>query len=135
MRVPGMQVTLRATMISVAVVALGLAIAEEFRDGTPPGFVIRSIPKRIAQLRSGTTPEQAYEILGLKQTWLLGGTGPSRWYGIGRLGRIHEHHSVGEAQIFLTFTENRSEERRLVQATVYNASLSARIAEMPGSRW
>jgi hypothetical protein len=60
-------------MVAIAVVALGLFIAQEFQDGLPPRFVVRGIPGRINRLRPGMTWEQTHEVLGLEKTWLLGG--------------------------------------------------------------
>ena len=55
MRLPRLRVTARLMMVLVAVVALGVAIAEEFQEGIPPRFVVRGIPKRIDRLRTGMT--------------------------------------------------------------------------------
>jgi hypothetical protein len=62
-------------MLLVAAIALGLALLGEFGEGLPPRFVVRGIPARIARLRPGMTWEQTREILGLEQSWLVGGTG------------------------------------------------------------
>jgi hypothetical protein len=75
MRLPRGRFTLRSMMVLVAVVALGLAVVEEFQDGLPPQFVVRGIPRRIARIRPGMTLAHAHEILGLERPWLLGGIG------------------------------------------------------------
>jgi hypothetical protein len=118
-------------MVFVAVVTLGLAVVEEFQDGLPPRFVVRGIPRRIARLRRGMTPEQAHEILNLERPWLLGGIG-ARKDGILNLGLINEIYSAGGARIVLVFDEERSGKLRLVRATVSSGSTT--IAEMPESR-
>jgi hypothetical protein len=74
MRLPRVRVTVRLMMVLIAVVALGLAIGEEFQEGIPPRFVVRGMPKRIDRLRAGMSWEQTREILGLEETWLTGGT-------------------------------------------------------------
>jgi hypothetical protein len=51
------------------------SLPSEFGEGLPPWFVVRGIPVRIARLRPGMNWEQTHEILGLEQTWLMGGTG------------------------------------------------------------
>jgi hypothetical protein len=119
-------------MVVVAVVALGLAVVEEFQDGLPPRFVVRGIPMRIARLRPGMTVEQAHEILGLERPWLVGGIGASWEHGILNLGLINELYSGGGARIVLVFREDRSGKLRLVRATVSSGSTT--IAEMPESR-
>jgi hypothetical protein len=121
-------------MVLVAVVALGLAVVEEFQDGLPPRFVLRGIPGRIARLRPGMTPAEAYETLGIRRPWLLGGMGASSvgevlGHGNGR----YEHYSVGASRIFLLFLRRPSGEDRLVDAAVSSGSTT--IAEMPGSGW
>lgn len=67
------RMTLRRSMVVTALVALGLFLCEEFRDGSPPRFVVRSIPDRIARLRPGMTYEEAEQMLGLEKSWLRGG--------------------------------------------------------------
>jgi hypothetical protein len=94
MRPLRVRVTVRAMMVLVAVVALGLAIAEEFQDGSPPRFVLRGIPGRIARLRPGMTPEQTRAILGLEQTWLTGGTSARFAHFIGNARSKHEVYYV-----------------------------------------
>src|SRR5262245_31898138 len=135
MRLPRVRVTLRSMMVLVAVVALGLAVVEEFRDGLPPRFVVRSIPRRIARLRPGMTPEEAHESLGFGRPWLLGGMSADWGDIIGMSRTRYEHYNVGAARILLVFSERpRGEgEGRLVKATVSIGS--TRIAAMPGSRW
>jgi hypothetical protein len=85
MRLPRVQFTVRSMMVLIALVALGLVLAEEFQDGIPPRFVVCGIPKRVGWLRPGMTWEQTREILGLEQTWLTGGTGgrPAHCWGDG----------------------------------------------------
>ena len=68
------RLTVRAMILLVAVVALGLFAWTEFRDGSPPRFVLRGIPARIAQLRPGMTRQETHDILGLDTPWWLGGT-------------------------------------------------------------
>jgi hypothetical protein len=118
-------------MVFVAVVALGLAVVEEFQDGLPPRFVVRSIPRRIARLRPGMTPEQAHEILDLERPWLLGGIG-ARKQGILNLGLTNELYSAGGARIVLVFDEERSGKLRLMGASVWRGSTM--IREMTQSR-
>jgi hypothetical protein len=67
--------SVRRLMLLVAAIAVGLALLGEFWEGLPPRFVVRGIPARIARLRPGMTWEQTREILGLEQSWLVGGTG------------------------------------------------------------
>ena len=131
MRLPRARFTLRSMTVFVAVVALGLALVEEFQDGLPPRFVSRAIPRRIARLRRGMTAEQAREVLNLERPWLLGGIG-ARKHGILNLGLINELYSVGGARITLVFDEERSGKLRLVGASVWSGSTM--IAEMPESR-
>jgi hypothetical protein len=94
MRRPRVRITIRHMMVLVAVVAFGLAVAEEFRDGIPPRFVVRGIPKRIDRLWPGMSWEQAREILGLEQTWLTGGTGARFAVGDGNGRSMHEVYYV-----------------------------------------
>lgn len=75
MRLPHVRFTVRRLMLLVAAIAVGLVFLGEFAEGLPPQFVIRGIPARIAQLRPGMNWERTREILGLEQSWLLGGTG------------------------------------------------------------
>jgi hypothetical protein len=119
-------------MVFVAVVALGLAVVEEFQDGLPPRFVVRGIPRRIARLRPGMTPEWARELLGLERPWLLGGISASWKHGILNLGLINELYIGGGARIVPVFSEDRSGKLRLVRATVSSGFTT--IAEMPQSR-
>ena len=70
---------------------LGLAIAEQFREGVPPRFVVHGIPQRMHRLRPGMSREQTREILGLEQTWLTGGTDARFAYGE---GNGHDQHEV-----------------------------------------
>jgi hypothetical protein len=75
MRLPHVRFTVRRLMLLVAAIAVGLVFLGEFGEGLPPQFVVRGIPARIARLRPGMNWEQTREILGLEQSWLLGGTG------------------------------------------------------------
>ena len=68
------RLTVRALILLVAAVALGLFAWTEFRDGPPPRFVLRGIPARIARLRPGMTYREAHAILGLDRPWWQGGT-------------------------------------------------------------
>jgi hypothetical protein len=70
MRLPRVRLTVRSMMVFIAVVALGLVVAEEFQDGLPPRFVVRGIPKRIARLRPGVTDAalaQLSRLTGLQE--------------------------------------------------------------------
>lgn len=77
------RLTLRRAMILVALAALGLFAWVEFRDGIPPGFVLRGVPARIARLRPGMSYRETKEILGLETSWLRGGTSAWTYYGSG----------------------------------------------------
>jgi Zn2+/Cd2+-exporting ATPase len=97
-RTPRARFTVRLMMVVVAVIALGLAIAEEFRDGNPPRIVVRGIPQRIARLRPGMSREQARAILGLDQTWLTGGTDARFAHGEGNAFNQHEVYFIRSPQ-------------------------------------
>ena len=132
MCLPRARFTLRSMMVFVAVVALGLAVVEEFQDGLPPRFVLRDIPRRIARLRPGMTSEQAHEILGLERTWLLGGIG-ARWKcTVGNRGIDTEHYSVGGVSIFLGIYGRHTTKLGLIGVTVLRGP--ATIAEMHFNR-
>jgi len=78
----------------VAIIALGLVVAEEFQGGLPPRFVVRGIPRRIERLRPGMSWKQTREILGLEQSWLTGGTGARFEGGEGYREYMHEVYDV-----------------------------------------
>ena len=80
---PRVRFRVRWLMLLVAAIAVGLALLGEFGEGLPPRFVVRGIPARIARLRPGMTWEQTREILGLEQSWLVGGTGAHFGGGVG----------------------------------------------------
>jgi hypothetical protein len=101
------RVTVKTMMVLVAVVALGLAIAAEFRDGSPPRFVVRGIPRRIARLRPGMTPEETHAILGVDQTWLTGGTGALFGGGHGGLSQWLEFYDVRPPRIVVRTVQFR----------------------------
>jgi hypothetical protein len=94
-------------MILIAIVALGLGLAEEFQDGIPPRFVVCGIPKRIARLRPGMTWEQTREILGLEQSWLTGGTGARFGGAHGFLNSMHEAYFVRPPRIVVRMGQMR----------------------------
>lgn len=155
MRPPRFRFTVRPMMVVVAFIALALVVAQEFRDGFPPRFVVRGIPARIGRLRSGMTPQQADEVLGLRKSWLLGGLGarPVGGWGNGRsrgMGYevrpsrlVYEPASVGggpvqatgfyrsTAMIQLVFASGFREKApaRLISATYSNDGRV--LAEMP----
>jgi hypothetical protein len=156
MRLRRVRVTVRVMMVLVAVAALGLAIAEEFQEGSPPRFVVRGIPSRIVRLRPGMTWEQTRDILGIGQSWLTGGTGARFGHGEGSGYYLHEVYYVrppravvetaqmggssptpvkvlrSAAMIQLGFgLDFPSRNKRLVRASF--SSDSKTIAEMPGS--
>ena len=81
-------------MVAVAIVALGLFIAQEFQDGLPPRFVVRGIPDRIHRLRPGMTWAQTHEALGLEKSWLRGGTSARFSGGAGKLNYRSEAYLV-----------------------------------------
>jgi hypothetical protein len=83
MRWPRPRLTVRGMTLLVALVALGLFVAEEMADGLPPRFVVRGIPARMARLRPGMTWRQAADILGLDRSWLRGGLNDPQWSGSG----------------------------------------------------
>jgi hypothetical protein len=92
-------------MILIAVSALGLAIAAELQEGSPPRFVVRGIPKRIARLRPGMTWEETREILGLEQTWLTGGTGARFAYGERSGHYMHEVYYVRPPRVVVQMAQ------------------------------
>ena len=77
MRWPRPRFSMRWLLVFVSAVAVALGVVREFGEGLPPRFIVRDIPRRIKQLRSGMTREQVWDILGLDRSWLLGGTGPT----------------------------------------------------------
>jgi hypothetical protein len=77
------RLTLRRTMLLVVLVALGLLAWVEFREGSPPRFVLKGVPARVARLRPGMSFRETKEILGLETSWLRGGTGACTYYGSG----------------------------------------------------
>jgi hypothetical protein len=85
MRLPRVRFTVRRLMLLVAVIAVSLVLVGEFGEVCPPRYVLRGIPGRLAQLRSGMTRRQAHEILGLKKSWIRGGLGATYW-GVERWG-------------------------------------------------
>ncbi|WP_169977694.1 hypothetical protein [Tautonia rosea] len=94
MRLPRVRLTVRGMICLVAVVAVALFVAREFRDGLPPRFVVDGIPKRIERLRPGMTREQTREILGLETSWLRGGTDARFHLGSAGAHRIRETYYV-----------------------------------------
>jgi hypothetical protein len=94
MRLPHVRFTVRRLMLLVAAIAVGLALLREFGEGLPPRFVVSGIPARIARLRPGMTWEQTGEILGLEQSWLVGGTGAYSGGGDGNGRDMHEAYWV-----------------------------------------
>lgn len=159
MRLPRVRFTVRRMMIGVAVVALGLAIAEEFQDGIPPRFVVRRIPGRIAQLRPGMTKAQTHEVLGLNRPWIWGGLGATPGCDWSMAMTSYFSYYVGKSRV-VVWQDRQSGVRRGTLSTrvielrfrqtppssLFNEDLSdplvgasfradgRTIAEMPGSR-
>ncbi|WP_165070550.1 hypothetical protein [Paludisphaera rhizosphaerae] len=92
------RITLRRSMALVALAALSLFAYEEFQDGVPPRFIVRSIPDRFARLRPDMTYEQVEEILGLEKSWLRGGLSASNWIGIGNGPFLFASYQIGLQQ-------------------------------------
>jgi hypothetical protein len=137
MRLPRARFTLRSMMVFVAVVALGLAVIEEFQDGLPPRFVLRGIPGRFARLRPGMTPAEAHETLGIMRPWLLGGmgaSGPAVANGTVHarhesIHTRHEYYDVHAVKIVLVLSGSPSGEIGLIRATAISGYTT--IAELP----
>lgn len=94
MRRPRLRCTVRRMILLVAVLALALFLAREFRDGLPPRFVVDGIPRRIERLRPGMTWTQTRDILGLERSWLRGGTDARFFVGTGNGHYSHESYNV-----------------------------------------
>lgn len=107
MRLPRVRLTVRSMMVFIAVVALGLVVAEEFQDGLPPRFVVRGLPKRIERLRPGMSWEQAREILGLEQSWFTGGTSARFEGGDGNGHYMHVVYDVRPPRVVVRMGQMR----------------------------
>lgn len=92
------RMTLRRSMGLVALAALAFFAWEEFHDGSPPRFIVRRIPERIARLRPDMTYEQVDEILGLEKSWLRGGLSATNWVGIGDGPSLFASYQIGPQQ-------------------------------------
>ncbi len=75
MRRPRFRITVRATLGLVAACALAMLLYGELKDGLPPRFIVRTLPARIACLRSGMPRAEARDILGIGRPWYRGGLG------------------------------------------------------------
>jgi len=112
--------TVRGLIVAVAVLALGLAVAQEFGDGLPPRFVLRGIPGRVSQLRPGMSREQTFEILGVGRSWLRGGTGARFQFAFGSGGYSYESLVVRQGRAVVR--KPRQGERsgtRIVQSSAW----------------
>jgi hypothetical protein len=86
-------------MVAVAAVAVGLVLIREFEDGIPPKYVLRRIPARITQLRPGMSRAQTQRILGLKESWMWGGSSASLIRMEGTPNVIHETYGMRPRRI------------------------------------
>lgn len=93
-RLPRVRFGVRAILLVVAASALAMLTYVEFKDGSPPRFVIRAIPGRIAKLKPGMPRSEVRQILGLGRPWHYGGTGDSKWQGFYAWPVSIEDHSV-----------------------------------------
>jgi hypothetical protein len=101
MRLPRFRLTVRMTMLFIAIVALGLFVVEELSDGMPPRFVIRGIPSRINRLRPGMSWEETRDILGLERSWFKGGTNATFGHGEGNGHYMHEVYYVRSPRLVM----------------------------------
>jgi hypothetical protein len=101
MRQPRFRLTVRMTMLFIAIVALGLFVVEEFSDGMPPRFVIRGIPSRINRLRPGMSWEETRDILGFERAWFKGGTNATFGHGEGNGGYMHEVYYIRSPRLVM----------------------------------
>lgn len=77
------RLTVRRSMIGIAVLALALATYVEFKDGLPPRSVLAAIPARIERLEPGMSFQQTSDILGLEKSWIRGGLDAQHFMGEG----------------------------------------------------
>jgi hypothetical protein len=101
MRLPRVRLTVRMTMLIIAIVALSLFVLEEFSDGMPPRFVVRGIPSRINQLQPGMTWEEVRDVLGLQRSWVRGGTNATFGHGEGNGHYMHEVYYVRSPRLVM----------------------------------
>lgn len=93
------RLTLRRSMILIALAAVGLFAWVEFREGSPPRFVMRGVPGRVARLRPGMTYRETKDILGLETSWLRGGTSARSYYGSGGRTSMEWVYSLRQKQL------------------------------------
>jgi hypothetical protein len=91
------RITIRRLILLIALIAVGLGIYREFRDGFPPRFVVQGIPDRMAKLRVGMTRKDVYEIVGLDRPWFEGGILPCLDLKVGGARFMSENWYVGES--------------------------------------
>lgn len=133
MRWPRVRITVRRLMIVVATVAVVLFFVREFQDGLPPRFVLRGVPERIERLQPGMSKEQTYEILGLKKSWIWGGTSAKPWIGEGNNHYIHETFCIRPMRIVELNPPNGGSSK--LQVLQSSALIQLRFRRDPTFEW